>query len=247
MSKDTHIAQVTSDSQPAQAAKGSTPHGLSARLRPPFMTAAAAQAATVEALPKGKARLIRGKDGKADELTIEVTDPAAQDASPDSAQALQLAQLNPGESAQTSRTELSDPNSLAVGALPESAIAPWLAAQGGGGLSPGLLGALALAGLGGGGGGAAAALASNPANTSPKSLTGFLASTSDSGTAGDNVTNINKPQFKGVTTARSTVTLTIDTNNDGKPDVTMTAVADDNGNWKPCRLPPCRTAYSRSM
>ncbi len=118
-------------------------------------------------------------------------------------------------------------DAVAVGALPESGLAPWVALQGGG-INPAWAGLLALAGGGGGGGGAGAASVPTP---NAKSLSGSLANASDSGTKGDNVTNISKPTLNGVATPGATVTVEIDTNGDGRADLTLTAVADAEGNW----------------
>ena len=72
-----------------------------------------------------------------------------------------------------------------------------------------------------------------PAPAQPKSITagGALSSESDSGTAGDNVTNNARPLLKGVATANTNVTVSLDTNGDGIADMVLNTVSDAQGNW----------------
>lgn len=135
----------------------------------------------------------------------------------------QVAQANIQNASVGALPESADP--LAVGALPQDVLSPWLA-QGGSGIGAvGRLAALPLLALGGGGGGG-----TTPAPIA-KSLTGKLAEKSDSGKIGDNTTNDSTPTMTGVATPGATVLVAIDTNNDGVGDVTFTAVADALGNW----------------
>jgi hypothetical protein len=121
-------------------------------------------------------------------------------------------------------------DTVAIGALPESAAAPWAALNAGGLAIGPLLAGVAGVGALAGGGGASVALAQAPSQ--PKSLGGALAETSDSGNKGDNKTGDNTPTIKGVTAPGSKVTVQIDTNGDGIPDVVLTSIADAQGNWE---------------
>jgi large repetitive protein len=118
---------------------------------------------------------------------------------------------------------------VAVGALPEEAAVAWLPT--GTSSLAGLMAAVPLMALAGGGGGGGTGTPSG-SSIAAKSLNAALAASSDSGVKGDNITNDNTPAIRGVAAPGSKITLKIDQNGDGIADLTLTAVADAEGNWE---------------